>query len=186
MLKEALKKTTAGLGFKAFRMVYRSPMYRQRFQDYLDSHTCFLFHRLGELNGDKALFVINDIDAVAGLFYSWCQACRGLMVAERYGFTPVVDWQKGPYFDQNGHNGSMNPFEYFFEPVSPVSLEEAMQSQNVAFFGNHSDGEPFALYAYRSDELIDRFAAINAKYIHIRQELYDRLYKETRKILGGG
>ncbi len=184
MIKQTLKRTRLGQSLLAFKRVFQSENYRQWFRDFDESHSFFKFQECGPANEDKALYVINDVNASSGFFYSWCQVCRGLMVAERYGFTPVVDWTNGPYFDEKGLNGCMNPFEYFFEPLSCVTIDEAMRSRNVTFYSNHTDGGPFALYEYRSEEELERFAEINRKYLHIRSELRNRLYAEIHQLLG--
>ncbi len=184
MIKQAIKKTKFGQALVAIKKVYRSDEYRQWFHDFADCHSVFKFYEYGALNDGNALYVINNLNPSSGFFYSWCETCRGLMVAERFGFTPVVDWSKGAYYDKNGWNGCMNPFEYFFEPVSAVSLDEALKSRNVAYYDQHTFGKPFALYDYRSDDELECFARINRKYIRLRQDLRVQLESETGALLG--
>lgn len=183
MIKQAIKKTRIGQALVVFKRVYHSDEYRQWCKDYSDCHTIFKFHECGTLNDGKVLYVINNFNPSSGFFYSWCETCRGLMVAERFGFTPVVDWSKGAYYDKNGLNGCMNPFEYFFEPVSDVSLDEALKSRNVAYYNRHTFEKPFALYDYRSDDELELFARISRKYIRLRQDLRVKLESETDALL---
>ena len=184
MIKQLLKKTRIGQALVAFKSVYHFDEYRVWFKDYADCHTIFKFHEYGTLNDGKALYIINNFNPSSGFFYSWCETCRGLMVAERFGFTPVVDWSKGAYYDRNGLNGCMNPFEYFFEPVSSVSLNETLKSQNVAYYDQHTFGKPFALYDYRSDEELELFARINRKYIRLNSNLRMQLENNIDELLG--
>lgn len=184
IVKKSLERTRFGQGLLALKRVYQYPEYRQWFMDY-DERNIFKFQEFGPLNDDKELYIINQIEGCSGFFFSWCQTCRGLMVAERFGFTPVVDWSKGAYFDEKGVNGCMNPFELFFEPVSSIPLGDVMQSKNVTFYNRHTNGKKFDLYVDCSKEdQVDYFAQINTKYLHIRSELYTQICKEIRELLG--
>ena len=48
----------------------------------------------------------------------------------------------------------------------------------------HTDGEPFALYGFRTDQELMRFAAVNEKYIHIRKDLYCQILEEIHLLVG--
>ena len=183
MLKQRLLKTRFGKLLRIIKNMCMSEDFRKWQTDYFESHSVFKFQEYGALNDGKVLYVINNFNPSSGFFYSWCETCRGLMVAERFGFTPIVDWSKGAYYDKNGLNGCMNPFEYFFEPISVVSLDETLKSRNVAYYDRHTFGKPFALYDYRSDDELELFARINRKYIHLRQDLRVKLESETDALL---
>lgn len=178
-IKIYLKKNKYVRAALIFRNAYQEPEYYRQCL----GHKFFNFQEYGPLNSGKILYVINELRRGSGFFFSWWMTCRGLMVAERFGFTPVVDWSNGAYFDETGMNGCMNPFEYFFEPVSSVSLDEAMQSRNVTFMSHHTDGEAFSMYSHYDDELINRFVRINTKYLHIKDELYNQIRKEIQDLL---
>ena len=182
-IKEKIKSMKCMQDFLVIYRLHKIPEYKKWCKDYTDCHSIFKFYEYGTLNDGKVLYVINNFNPSSGFFYSWCETCRGLMVAERFGFTPVVDWSKGAYYDESGLNGCMNPFEYFFEPVSTVSLDEALKSKNVAYYDRHTFEKPFALYDYRSDDELELFARINRKYIHLRQDLRVKLESETDALL---
>lgn len=58
----------------------------------------------------------------AGFFSSFCQIVNHLVACEKHKRTPVVYWDQNSFFYQrNGYNGSYNAWEYYFEPVSPLS-----------------------------------------------------------------
>lgn len=167
--------------------VYRRIKY-QDYKQWLSDYTCrsmFKFQELGALNKDKNIFLIGNIGKVAGLFWSWKEACRGLMVAERYGFTPVVDWTRGVYFEEEGYDGCMNPFEYYFKPVSNISLEEAVQSYNVSYYNNHSCDVYIPGYGFQEYKMMDEFVRINKKYIHIKEDLYEDMSLQIKQLLKG-
>lgn len=184
MIKQAIKKTRIGQALAAFKRVYCSDEYRQWFKDYSECHTIFKFQEYGKLNDKKSLYVINNLDPCSGFFYSWYETCRGLMLAERFGFIPVVDWSKGAYYDKTGLNGCMNPFEYFFEPVSTVSFDEALKSRNVAYHDYHTREKPIALYNYRNDDELERYTSVNRKYIKLKSDLQVKMEKEIDELLG--
>lgn len=179
-IKQYLEKSSFGRSMLIFNRACHDPQFLQWYLD----HNIFRIQEFGSLNSGKVLFVINNLQKGSGFFFSWCQACRGLMVADRLGFIPVIDWSNGAYFDESGMNGCMNPFEYFFEPVSSISLDEAMQSRGVTFFNHHTDGGPFSLYEYHDEALVERFVYINNKYLHIRPELYSQIHAEISSLLG--
>lgn len=183
MIKHKIKKTRFGEALTAFKRVYHSEKYRQWFRDYLDCHNIFKIYDNGAMNDGKVLFVINDFNMSSGFFFTWCETCRGLMVAERLGFTPVVDWSKGAYFVPNGVNGCMNPFEYFFEPISSITLDEIANSRNVAYYNYHTFLEPFELYSYRSEEELTLFAETSRKYFKIKNKLFSQLEQEIHQLL---
>lgn len=182
---KALLSTRVGQALLAFKNVYRHDSYRQLIHDYADFHTLIKINECGALNDGKVLYVFNRLYPDSGFFWSWFETCRSLMVAERFGFTPVVDWSKGPFFDQNGLNGCMDPFEYFFEPVSGVSIGEALQSRNVVFYDGVTFVKPIALYGYRSDEELESFADINRRYIKLKRGIRERMEKDISELLGG-
>lgn len=184
MDKETFKKTKIGQMVVMLWRTYKYPAYRRWLLESVKSHTVFMFKEYGPLNGDKRLYVINNVSKSTGLFYALYQVCRALLVAERYGLTLVVDWTDVPYFDQAGHEGRMNPFEYYFEPLSPVSIEDAMQSRNVTFYDRHTDGKHDILYGCKSEEEIGELARVMAKYLHIRKDVDDQLNTEIHDLLG--
>ena len=63
-------------------------------------------------------FVIGSAEK-EGFFSSFLAVLNNLAWAEKNGKTPVVQWNEISYYYQpEGVNGSYNPWEYYFEPVS--------------------------------------------------------------------
>jgi len=46
------------------------------------------------------------------------------------GNTPGLKHCQCLYWSESGHNGSLNPWEYYFEPLNEYSIEQAQQSEN--------------------------------------------------------
>lgn len=164
--------------------VCRYQCYRDLIKNYLNSHTFFQFFELGDLNRDKQIYVINETNPSSGFFWCWRQTIKGLMVADRYGFVPVVDWSNSPYYMPDGFKGIMNPFEYYFEPVSPISLQEAEHSYNVTFYSAHSDGMPDRLYDHQVEAgLLEVFAEVNKRHLRLRKELLEDITSQVNGLL---
>ena len=68
------------------------------------------------LYGEK--FVIGSAEK-EGFFSSFLAVLSNLAWADKNGKTPIVQWNEISYYYQpQGYNGSYNPWEYYFEPVS--------------------------------------------------------------------
>ena len=61
-----------------------------------------------------------------------------LLIAHQHNFIPVVDMLNFPtiYNEKNKIDGTLNAWEYYFEPVSRYSLEEVYKSKNVLITSN--------------------------------------------------
>lgn len=85
--------------------------------------------RMGNKNEGKTIFLMDFSTTICGLVdimkygYAWVQ------IAHRRGWIPVMKLDGFPnqYLEKTGEN----MWEYFFEPVSEISVEEAMQSAQV-------------------------------------------------------
>lgn len=179
--KRKLLQSKPGLAALTVWRIFRHPVYLQWLEDW-DLHTVFKVRELGGGNPDRLLYVVDNINYTSGFFYCWAGTCRGLMVCERFGFTPVPDWTRSPYAVPGGVDGRTNPFEYFFEPVSDVSPEEARRGRNVIIYDQHCDGEDFDLYGGRSEETVEKFAGVNARYIRVRPELLAAIKSEAERL----
>lgn len=184
-IKERIKEMDSMQGLLSCYRLYKYPQYRKWVEEY-NNHNVFQFSEFGQLNKDKLIYMINDTYPSSGLFWCWRQVIRGLMVAERYGFVPVVDWTNTPYYLSGGINGVENPFEYYFEPVSDISLKEARQSYNVTFYTRQSDGMPDMGYNHKIEmDQMDSFTEINSRYIKIKKEIFSEINDKILETLNG-
>jgi hypothetical protein len=90
---------------------------------------------------ESKYFIIRRRPPGAGLLSNVNHVIQGLVRAKELGLVPIVDMERYPnsYSQINGVFGKKNAWEYFFNPVSNVSLNEA----------NHSK-----LYVYSAGERI--------------------------------
>ena len=67
-----------------------------------------------------------------GFFALLCQTLDALRYADRFNLVPVVTWSdRCLYKDKGEVNGSPNPFEYYFEPVSGFSRQDLSDALHV-------------------------------------------------------
>ena len=102
-------------------------------------------------------------------------------VADRFCFTPVVAWSEDiPYAVM----GCSNPFLLYFQPVSPISVESAVKSADVAFANkwDRAYGSTADSYEFSQDE-INRLARIYKKYMRLQPDLQERIDSEVRELL---
>ena len=88
----------------------------------------------GQLNKDKKIFIIRRRPPGAGPFSNVNHAMQGVIRAKELGANPVVDYENywiDEYLVSKPINGSKKSWEYFFKPISNISLSDAYSSQNV-------------------------------------------------------
>lgn len=93
--------------------------------------------RLGSLNEDKTILLIDcDFGGGNGLAYIVRTVCVFAEMAYERGWLPVANLRgSSMYTDHYGEN----IWEYYFKPISEISVEDAMKSKNVIMLSeNHS------------------------------------------------
>lgn len=122
----------------------------------------------GTRNPERFFYVIQRSPGT-GFFANFTYVLHHLKIAENLGMTPVVDFQNFStlYNEHDAVNGTENAWEYYFEPVSPYTLEEVYASKHIAV----SDGfwylSCMPKYITEDPELIDVFN----RYIRIKPEI---------------
>lgn len=59
-----------------------------------------------------------------GFFVNYCRVLNHIQHCRLNNQIPVVYWnESSSYYDENGYNGSLNAWEYYFEPVSDEKYE---------------------------------------------------------------
>lgn len=181
MIKEKLKSMKVMQGPITLYRYFHNKNFNQWIKDFDECNSIFKFEELGISNKDKIIYIIPVLDSTWGLFASWKRVCMGLLVAERYGFTPVVDWGKSQYREEHLINGTDNPFEYYFEPVSDVSLDEASKSYNVTYYSSHTNGMKDTSYDLEG-KLIHIFPSVQKKYIRLNPMIKDDIIQQIKEI----
>jgi len=137
----------------------------------------------GDLNKNLEIFVIRRKPPGGGLFSNVNHVLQGLIYADRRGMTPVVDMENysTEYSRIRKFNGKKNAWEYFFKPVSNISLADAYESKTVTLsegnriLKNHIMSGRNLAYIMNY-EFLDEVHKIYKKYIRLNN--YTNLYIE--------
>ena len=118
----------------------------------------------GEKNKDLVFYVIWRDNYGSGFFSNFAFVICHLIVAKRLGYIPLIDFQnfKTLYNEDDEINGSLNAWNYYFEPVSKYKLEVVYESKNVFFCdGNYPKG-----FSYNLTEISDAIS-ISDEFIRL-------------------
>ena len=88
----------------------------------------------GSLNRDKTIYLMSVDENSKGFFSLLGLVLDGIAYARRMNFEPVVEFGQHTVLYDETFEDTKNPFEYYFEPVSSVSVAEARASANVVFY----------------------------------------------------
>lgn len=160
----------------------KDPEYKAYCLEYDYNGTIFRFEHLGDLNFDKNIYILREGGSYQGMFSILTWTLRRLEVADRLNMIPVVTWKKESPVNLRGAECE-NPFELYFQPVSDINLETAL---NSAFVVKSKRNDGFRTkrkmsYDFTDDE-IDRLSIIYSKYIHLQPEIEDKIYLDIKKI----
>ena len=142
-----------------------------------------------------------------GLFSNFFHTLQHLYLAEVRGKIPIVNWYICWYSSEEPYHGTTNVWEYYFEPVSPYSLEDIdYENDNVKNAHKYIKGrriykEPEGCWDYQhlppteclyspSREARLFVNSLIKKYIKIKPRIQKRIddfykeYMEGNKVLG--
>ena len=141
------------------------------------------YKSFGEKNPDKVFYVIYRTPYEAGFFSNFAHVVRHLKLIEGTSFIPVVDFQnfKTFYNVDKPINETENSWEYYFEQLSPYSLEEVYQSKNVLFCdGQYPHGVKFS--ESETYEYYNKAFRVKEDILKIINQ-YDEIFA-NKKVLG--
>lgn len=154
--------------------------------------------RFGKKNLDVNIYFINLNGNMTKGFGGYLrQTLYGLIEAERLGFIPVIYYQpKGClYAETEKVNGSDNPFEYYFEKASNISVEEVYESGRVFLFNPAHESRieydlgnlnPHMAEGYIVDDIyLGKLANVLNKYIHLNKSVQDSVFKDMQSLCLG-
>ena len=147
------------------------------------------FHSLGNLFPNKTVSIFDIDDPNTGFFAYYRWVLNFLFISDRFNFLPVINFKSNfLYSESESVNGSNNPFEYYFERVSDISYESALNSFTVFKYNLNLSyiAETSSLYygGYIFDnEYLARLAVINSKYIKLKQPVRNFINKGIHKLL---
>jgi hypothetical protein len=154
------------------------------------------FKTLGNLYPEKNIYYINCDSDVRGFFSLFCLVLDALAIADRYGLTPVVEFGENTLYYQGCEiNGSMNPYEYYFKPVSEIQVADVGKCYRVLFYRdgqrNRDFNIPFSVASQKivnegdKDDYIRNRAYIYKKYIKLNSNVESYLNQTIESLLEG-
>lgn len=182
-IKEKIKKIKFFQELMFLKRI-KNPEFKSWISDYENCFSIFRFKELGNKNKDKNIFILRFDNEALGFFAYWRFSMFGLAVAERYNLVPVIDWtSNSPYYEQYGIDGIFNPFEYYFEQVSNISIPNAYDSYNVTFLNRQSRG--VSNIDYSSEDCGIDFVRLTQKYYKLKPAMKEKLESDIEKLLCG-
>jgi hypothetical protein len=131
---------------------------------------------------EPKILVIRRRPPGGGLFSNMNHVLQGIEYAKSENLTPVVDMKNywTSYSQRGKFNGSNNSWEYFFEPISDIHLEDLDKYQNLTFSKGDRilPSSPLAdrgLNFVLNEGLLLKYSNLYAEYI--------KLNKQTREFM---
>lgn len=149
----------------------------------------FYFQNLGNLNPDKYIYLTGFSEGgvtLGGICGIIRKDLIELEYVEKFNLTPVIEYRESLLTEKKAINGTHNAFEYYYDQVSDVSVEDAWKSRNVCIQRNANvlcRDIPFG-YDY-TDEQIDRLARVYAKYFHLNSATEKQINDDMDHLLHG-
>ena len=86
-----------------------------------------------KFSGKQSVFIIRRKPPGGGLFSNLKHVLEGIIYAQENNYIPFVDMKNYPtsYSSLRKFNGTYNAWEYFFEPISELTIESAYESESV-------------------------------------------------------
>ena len=158
--------------------------YREYCYDYYKNGRVFWFEHLGTENPGKNIYYIYEGSNYVGMFSLIIWTLRKLEIAERFHLIPVVRWNPEAPVNKND---SDNPFLLYFQPVSDISVDSAMNSADVVYSRRYDRafGDPASRYDFSNEE-VERLGVIYRKYISLRPEIEKSIMTDISGITDSG
>lgn len=195
-LKERLKSNELihylGIAWK----MRKDENFREKLLTLYNKPDVLMFKHLGSENPDRGIYLLYANSAKRGFFSLFNLVLDGLEFADYYNLTPVVEFGKETiYQEENGIDGVMNSFEYYFKQPSDVNLASARKSKNVVFyeFAHRKLAIPdFNLTVGASlkddkkmEDYLNRRAVLIRKYIRFSDRAKAYLDDSVEPLMGG-
>ncbi|MCD7726154.1 MAG: hypothetical protein LUI12_11510 [Clostridiales bacterium] len=123
-------------------------------------------------------YIIIRSEGGAGFFSNYMWVLGHIVFARKLGYIPVVDMKNYPtlYSENAPINGIDNAWNYYFEDVDTVTLEQAYKSGRYVlgrdkYLTKYAEKYSLPNYRYPTEQMIDYYGDIINRNIRLRQEL---------------
>ena len=145
----------------------------------------YVFKSFGNLNYDKTFYLIKRSPGT-GLFSNVTFVLNHLRICKKLGFIPVVDMENynSIYNEKIAIKKTNNSWEYYFQKLSPYSLEEVYKSKNVLITSDKFYN--FFSFSLDKDKNLNQLLQTDIKIEKILNKCFKRISKnfENKKVLG--
>ena len=127
------------------------------------------------------IFRSGELWCHGGFFSNLLHVISHLIIAEKKGLIPVVDMKNypTPYNEKIPVRGSQNSWDYYFQPVSPYTLDEVYKSDAyVMCDGVYQDWMFSVLNSGHFEAVTD----IINRYIHIHSDIWNMIVQAIKQI----
>ena len=149
-------------------------------RDFLDIEISYLLHRV-----NAKYYIIIRSHRGAGFFSNYVWVLGHVIFARKLGYIPVVDMEHYPtlYSEDQPINGTSNAWNYYFEDVSDISLQEVYENGHYVlakdkplhkYAGKYCDSE----YRFPSSKAVSYYATYIERYLKVRMELQEEFDAE--------
>lgn len=190
--KKILKRNAVLLKFNKYRIYSREAKYAEVNK----KKQLKRIESFGDKYPNEIIYLIHRENEKTGLFSDVITFLGRIKEAVDNGWLPVIDMKNYPnmYGDISSHMCKMNAWEIFFEQPMGITVEDAMESQNVIRV--EADGAvdyPFASKAFLENEYgkLSKWRSFVHKYIRIKDSIqrkidyeYHYMISENEKVLG--
>lgn len=150
-------------------------------------------HQCGRQNEGNIVYMIPFDTEAFGFCSQLTVLLNRINVADRLGMMPCVDWYASEFYKEEVPvHGTTNIFEYYFEPVGGLTVEEAKKSCFVVYddigkgYGFDWVHIPLVDRNYQYTEAdLERYAQLMKKYIHIRPDVWQTVHEGIEKLFQG-
>lgn len=146
----------------------------------------------GGNNPDKIFYVIRrERNVVPGLFSYFLVTLSHLSYIKNKGMVPVIDMKNYPNtYLLESEVGKVNAWEYYFKQPTEYSLEEAMSSKHIILSSGIQINKSMPNFTNKDFYLdingkLTYWKQLCKKYIHLSNEVIERLSNEKRKLFYG-
>lgn len=162
----------------------------------LNTINCFLqtikdFHNLEGYYIRKRIkakyYIIVRSEGGAGFFSNYIWVLGHVVFARKLGYIPVVDMKNYPtlYSEEGPVDGVDNAWNYYFQDIDKVTLEEAYASGCYVlgkdkYLTKYAEKYSQSNYRYPTDQMIEYYGSIIEDNIKLREDLKEE-YEEAWK-----
>lgn len=137
----------------------------------------------------KKYYIIRRQEGGAGFFSNYFWVMGHIVFAHKLGYIPVVDmkYYKTLYNENCPVNGEWNAWNYYFEDVENVNIDDVIHSKRSVYgqkkyLTKYSEKYSSSIYRYPTEQMIDYYYPIIEKNIRIKADILNSFNREWMEV----